>query len=606
LTIAEPDQKKALPMRLPSLSFKFLDRLTLRRKFAAAGAAVGLLMVGAVGTNLYISLQLGKGLIDMSNISTARGNFLVGDMMHDALRNDVLMTLRMIGSATPPKRAEVEQNLAVHSGLYLRMVAETGGLPLPAALRREIATVEAPLAAYVEAAKKQVSLAFADRAAAEAAMPEFLESFKELESVQSEVSEMIASTDDAIRDEGHALEARSSWIVGGAGAVALLVMVLALLATIRSVVSPLRLCADALRRITDGDLDCRVDYDAADEVGAIARAVTDYRDVSRKAREEAAAREAEQARRQQELAEEQKRKDAEQARREEEHAAKERQRQAMEAAIESFQMVASQLIEELASGATDLENNAQSSTTIANDTGSRAAAVSEAASNASANVATVASATEELAASINEIGAQIRDSSRLASEAVSEADKTNTMVEGLNTAAQKIGDVIVLIQDIASQTNLLALNATIEAARAGEAGKGFAVVASEVKSLATQTARATEEIGQQIEAVQSSTRAAVDTIGRIGKAIGQIDERVSAVAAAVEEQATATAEISQNVQGAAAGTQEVSGTISRVSEGATESGKMAEGVLETSRRLAANSERLRAEVDRFIAQVQAA
>jgi methyl-accepting chemotaxis protein len=187
---------------------------------------------------------------------------------------------------------------------------------------------------------------------------------------------------------------------------------------------------------------------------------------------------------------------------------------------------------------------------------------------------------------------------------VDEANRTNDMVQSLSEAAGKIGQVVKLINAIASQTNLLALNATIEAARAGEAGKGFAVVAGEVKNLANQTAKATEEIGAQIAAVQNATRDAVHAIGGIATTIGQINDISGSIAAAVEEQGAATQEIARNVQQAALGTQEVTGTIARVSAAAFETGNAAREVLGSAVSLTQNSTTLSEQVDKFVREIR--
>jgi methyl-accepting chemotaxis protein len=216
----------------------------------------------------------------------------------------------------------------------------------------------------------------------------------------------------------------------------------------------------------------------------------------------------------------------------------------------------------------------------------------------------VASAAEELSASISEIGSQVSSSSRISSAAVEEARHVNNLVHGLADAVGKIGEVVNMITDIATQTNLLALNATIEAARAGEAGKGFAVVANEVKHLANQTAKATEEIGQQIGSVQSQTNEAVEAIKAITMTIGQISEVASAIAAAVEEQGAATNEIARNVEQAAAGTNEVSTNIAGVTESSTETGRASSQVLDSARELSVQSEHLRNDVDKFINHIR--
>jgi len=217
---------------------------------------------------------------------------------------------------------------------------------------------------------------------------------------------------------------------------------------------------------------------------------------------------------------------------------------------------------------------------------------------------TVAAAAEELSSSIAEIGRQVSYSASIASSAMEEANRTNDMVESLAEAAGRIGQVVKLINDIASQTNLLALNATIEAARAGEAGKGFAVVANEVKSLANQTAKATGEIATQIAAVQNATRDAVNAIGAIASTIGQINDIAGGIAAAVEEQGAATQEIARNVQQAALGTQEVTGTIARVSAAAFETGNAAREVLVSAETMTRNSAILNEQVDKFVREIR--
>jgi methyl-accepting chemotaxis protein len=242
----------------------------------------------------------------------------------------------------------------------------------------------------------------------------------------------------------------------------------------------------------------------------------------------------------------------------------------------------------------------------AESTAGRAAAAASASGNASTNVQTVAAAAEELASSVSEISRQVAAAARVAATASERAGRTNESVQGLADAAQKIGEVVKLISAIAGQTNLLALNATIEAARAGEAGKGFAVVASEVKSLATQTAKATEEIAQQVSAIQGATGDAVTAIKEIGTVIAEVNEISATIAAAVEQQGAATQEIARNAQQAAAGTSEVAQNISGVTEAAGKTGSAAAGMLEAVAAVTKQSAALRAEVDGFLRQIRAA
>ncbi|HEV2676930.1 MAG TPA: methyl-accepting chemotaxis protein [Aliidongia sp.] len=273
---------------------------------------------------------------------------------------------------------------------------------------------------------------------------------------------------------------------------------------------------------------------------------------------------------------------------------------------DDFQRGVQSSLDALTSAATEMRATSQSMSATAEETSSQAVTVAAAAEQASANVNMIATATEELFSSVSEIGRQVDQSTKIARQAAVEASRTDATVQGLSAAAQKIGDVVKLIGAIASQTNLLALNATIEAARAGEAGKGFAVVASEVKSLASQTASATEEISTQVAAMQGATNEAVGTIQGIGGTIASMSEIATAIASAVEEQGVATQEIARNVQQAAVGTDQVTSNVAGVSEAATETGKAANRVHASADELGRQTAALRQNVDEFLAHLRTA
>jgi len=273
---------------------------------------------------------------------------------------------------------------------------------------------------------------------------------------------------------------------------------------------------------------------------------------------------------------------------------------------EAFDIKVGQMVGQVSAAATELQATAESMTQTASQTTQQATNVAAAAEQASTNVQTVASAAEQLAASIAEISHQVALAAKAAGKAQEGVNHTDEVVKALADGAEKIGEVVNLISSIAGQTNLLALNATIEAARAGDAGKGFAVVASEVKSLATQTAKATENISQQIAHIQAATKTAVDSIGGIGQSIGELGQLAAGVAAAVEEQGAATQEIARNVQQAAIGTHEVTSNINGVSQGANSTGSAATQVLGAAGELSQRAEELRREVGEYIAGVKAA
>jgi methyl-accepting chemotaxis protein len=396
---------------------------------------------------------------------------------------------------------------------------------------------------------------------------------------------MITRQQESLRTDGAAAVAEASflttllWVLLGVG---IGIAVAVVYVTSRSIVPPIMKMVAAMRQLAEGDYAVEVPAtDKKDEIGLMAKSVLVFKENMIKAKE-LAAKEAE--------------------------AIRERIARATRVndLTQQFDTDISMVLKSVSSASTELQSTATSMTATAEETSNQATAVAAATEEASTNVQTVAAAAEQLSSSVTEISRQVTQSATIAQKAVVEANRTNATVQGLSEEATRIGDVVKLISEIASQTNLLALNATIEAARAGDAGKGFAVVASEVKSLAEQTAKATDQISSQIAAIQSSSSEAVGAIRGITGTINEINEIASAIASAVEEQGSATQEIARNVQQAALGTGEISSNVVGVQQAAGDTGAAAHQVLEASSELSRQSETMRSQVEIFLSSIKAA
>lgn len=347
-----------------------------------------------------------------------------------------------------------------------------------------------------------------------------------------------------------------------------------------AIVTPLLQLSDTMRRLADNDLTVAVrETGRRDEVGDMARTVEVFRtNAEARNRMEQEVRSA--------------------------TAAREKRQQRIETATRQFDSSMGSMLGNIKAAVDHLHQSSGVLSANADETQRQSAAVAAATDEATTNVETVSAAGAELASSIQEISRQVQQSATVSRAASDEAQSANRKIDGLAESARKIGEVVSLINDIASQTNLLALNATIESARAGEAGKGFAVVANEVKHLAGQTGRATDEIAQQINAVQEETKAAVDAIGSITSIIDQINQLITAIAGAVEEQGAATAEIARNVDQASQGTREIARNISGVARAASETGRMALDLTQAADTLRSESMRLETEVRAFLHAVK--
>jgi methyl-accepting chemotaxis protein len=399
---------------------------------------------------------------------------------------------------------------------------------------------------------------------------------------------------DSLRNRAQGIQQRSAQsltaVVDQLGIMNLAIAVGALIAGVllawligHSIARPVGRLTAVMKALAAGDLDSEIgNRDRGDEIGEMARAVGVFKasalDVRRLQAEKETMKKASEAER----------------------------RATMLSMADAFELSVNGVVAGVAAGVGTVRSSADSMSSVAGETTRQSTAAAIASEQTAMNVQTVAASAEELSASFAEIGRQVAHSLEIAGRAVGEAEATGETVRSLADAAQKIGDVVKLIQAIAGQTNLLALNATIEAARAGEAGRGFAVVASEVKALAAQTARATEDIGLQVAAIQDVTKITVEAIGGIGATVRSVNEVAATIAAAVEEQLAATNEIARNVQEASAGTAEVSANIAGVTEAAVNSGHNAAAVLAAASDLSGQSVALQREVDAFLSGIRAA
>lgn len=378
----------------------------------------------------------------------------------------------------------------------------------------------------------------------------------------------------------------------------------------RFITKPLNSLTNAMTSLANGDQDVVIEgLNRNDDVGDMSRAVEVFKKNAEEVtalqierQKEAEAQAARETARQQEKAQHQQ-EEADQKRIAEEAAAQERV-QLLQNLASTLEQSVNSVAQQISNSASEMEIEAKTMVNSAESTNKQSTTIASASENAAHNVGSVASATEELSASLQEISRQVTVSSKLSKETLQETETTDKVVTELSASAGEIGNVVSLINDIASQTNLLALNATIEAARAGEAGKGFAVVASEVKGLASQTTRATEEIAQQINNMQSATGNVVTAVEQIKSMVGKIDETVAIISNAVGEQNAATLEITQNVQKASARTGEVSKSVSDVSSMASVSGEAASHLLNSVGELSSHSTKLQTEVDTILKDIR--
>jgi methyl-accepting chemotaxis protein len=556
---------------------KSINSQALRGGAALAGA-----MMVAGGTGLWTSFSLGGRLESSKTASDILRNHMEADMMHDALRGDVLAALAASNPAYGLSSADVQADLEDHASSFAELISTNRKLVHRADLRALMDEISPALDTYIAEARAIVGAASSDPEGALAALPEFMAAFGRLETVMGEAADQI----DAVVTAEAAAGARSALIsnivavlalLGGLAGVAVI-----LIAMRRTVVRPLVELTSAMNRVAEGDVSVEPPHvDRDDEIGSMASALVRFRDNAR-ARAKLEGEQAVALR------------------------AEEQRNNQISRLIADFSATLASELGELGGSSNALMASSRQLDNIAQDATNSSEAALHSTSGASQNVQGVAAAATQLHASIEEISSRMAASAQAAHRASTSGEEADATVRELAQAAQSIGDIVAMIRGVAEQTNLLALNATIEAARAGEAGKGFAIVAGEVKSLANQTSKATEDISRQISRVQDISLKSAEQVRNVISMIGEMRSISTAVAAAVEEQSAVTNGIAENVHQAAAQTEGALASVTGLAEATARTQAASASVESAARTLEGMSQSLKAAAERFLSDLRAA
>jgi methyl-accepting chemotaxis protein len=551
----------------------------------------GKMMVSAGGAVLATMLVGGVGLFGMERINgaietqVAVGSLLKQHMAADLGRAKLVSNVERairVGRMNRDEGPAMVEGAKADVAALLPELIQQAPEALPADLGKEMLDAHAAMRAFTDKVGVLVETAFSDNYKANQELEPFLALSTELTQTMAALSNKLEAANEATAVETAGLKQALMMATMGVILITIAGLIAFNLLVSRSVSRPIALVTGIMGRMAGGER--AIDIPAmnrSDEVGKMYAALSSFKEsLSQGDR----------------LAEQQ----------QAEAEARARRGDRMEAVCHSFDQTITDLLKGFEEVMGELRRSAETMSEAARQTETEAKAADTASVSAGSNVNSVAGATEELVASVGEISRQTERSSEIAARAAARASETDRQIQGLAEAAQRVGDVVKLITDIAEQTNLLALNATIAAARAGEAGKGFAVVASEVKNLANQTAHATEEIAQQIAAIQGETTTVVTAIQGISSIVGEINQIAAAIATAIEQQDSATREIARNVEGASSGTRSVSTSIGHVSEAATQTGEAAKAMLTAVAKLADRSAQVQGKVSSFLRDVRSA